>query len=451
MKNFFSKTVANNGKISWSSTIDHRPSVIGHRSLIAKRTIMNVLNKNLRIVQNHFPLLQRLAFVILFIISNLLFFQQTQAQPLDPFDGYTCDNLENCTWVNDSLEFIVPGPDTNCKAILYYKHRYCADPLNYIQLQPTAVRINENTACDVALLFYGDTLVTQRIEQLMKIGERELVSNLFNDFYDNLTSLEKSAITAKVIGDTNVFQTSGFPYAIGFIRPACRGICINYIRDDSVSVINSLYAKWNNCGEGCCHIIHDLAYNPFPNGSDTIIPDGYYTYNNYVRIQYRRQGSSGECNNPPTPNTSCNPATSDTNIVRFRYCKNYCTDTSYMNNDLGLYGPSYYDTFGLSFFDKSKTGIYNLDEMPYISEKEISTIPDNILLESKSNEIVIGNTYEIVSIKIVTMRGNELQRINVQPNKFYIPINTSSLQNGMYLIVIESKNGITTKPLIIAR
>jgi uncharacterized protein YlzI (FlbEa/FlbD family) len=107
--------------------------------------------------------------------------------------------------------------------------------------------------------------------------------------------------------------------------------------------------------------------------------------------------------------------------------------------------------FGLSNFDKSKTGVFNLDEMPFISEKDIASIPDNTLLESTSNEIVVTNTSEIVSLKIITIRGNELLRINVQPYKYYIPVNTISLQNGMYLIVIESKNGITTKPLIIAR
>jgi hypothetical protein len=107
--------------------------------------------------------------------------------------------------------------------------------------------------------------------------------------------------------------------------------------------------------------------------------------------------------------------------------------------------------FGLSNFDKSKTGVFNLDEMPFISEKDFASIPDNILLESTSDEIVVANTSEIVSIKIITMTGAELKRISIKSNKFYIPVNTSSLQNGLYLLLFETKNGIVSKPIIIAK
>ncbi|MBL8003583.1 MAG: T9SS type A sorting domain-containing protein [Candidatus Kapabacteria bacterium] len=445
MKKFFSKTVANIGIKPWSSVIGYRLSVIGYRSLIGDRTTMNVVSKN--------PFqFQRIAFAILFILSNLLFFQPTQAQVLDPFDGFTCDSIVDCPWVNDSLEFTAPGPNPNCKYTYYFKKRICSQPLNYLQLQPTAVRIKENSACDTSLMFYGDTLHNQRMEQLMKTAEKALVAYFFNDYYHSLQGLWQSGFWAKVIDGTYVepAYVLAHPLAIGFVRPACRGICISYERNNATSPVKSVYGKWYNCSTTCCNIVHEFLYNPFPNGSDTTIPAGHYTDTNYVRVAWEAV-TINQCSSNPTPNTSCEPATSETKIIRFKNCRSYCIDSSYDDINLGLYGPSYYDTYGLPNFDKSKTGVFNLDELPFISEKDFASIPDNILLESKSDEIVVGNTSEIVSIKILNLSGNEVQRIKVQPNKYYIPIYTSSLQNGMYLIVIESKNGIKTKPLIIAR
>jgi hypothetical protein len=217
-----------------------------------------------------------------------------------------------------------------------------------------------------------------------------------------------------------------------------------------------VYGKWYNCGTECCFIVHQLCFNRFPNGSDTTIPSGYFTDGSYVRQQYipfnrDTNNINKKCSSNPTPNTSCEPSSIETRVIRFKNCRSFCSD-SLINDTTGVgYGPSYFDTYGLPNFDKSKNGIYNIDEMPFISGKDISSIPDNILLETKSNEIVITNTSDILSIKIINISGVVLQRVNMNLNQFYIPIITGSLPNGMYLIVIESKNGIDTKPLIIAR
>lgn len=108
------------------------------------------------------------------------------------------------------------------------------------------------------------------------------------------------------------------------------------------------------------------------------------------------------------------------------------------------------DPFGLSF-NENKKGVVNLDEMPYFSDKFIKSLSDDVLLESRSNEVIVNVTEEILLVKIVTINGVELLKMRNKIGNNLLPISLHSLQNGLYLLVIESKDGVTSKPIIISK
>ncbi|MBL8005093.1 MAG: T9SS type A sorting domain-containing protein [Candidatus Kapabacteria bacterium] len=481
---------------SRQQTADSRQQTVTHQFIVDSNT-MNVqypiqgINA-MSLMKKCFSSSKHCVFIFLFILSNLLFFQPSQAQLSNPYDVYTCDDDEGCPWINDSTEFVSPGPDPSCMYTVYYKYRNCN---GYLELQPTAVRHPGTTACQGAIQFYGDTLVIQRIEQLLKTAELDLVSKFFDDFYNPLpigeqvkykVTLDTFIVGTMVSCDTSNcdmeyfrsladsfhvtidcfnpnltcsevrYDTTYIPlrgdstYKIGFYRPACRGICISYGRIDSLNPINSVYGKWYNCGTGCCEIISELSYYDYDDYPDNIIPKyPYYFYDgNYVRTSYTR-GVADTCQTL-TPSTSCPTMSFNTNVIRFKNCRNYCVDSS-VGNGYGVYGPDHYDPYGISSNDNSRFGVVNLNEMPFISDKIIKEIPNDIILELTNNDIVVNTTEDVLSVKVVSLTGEVLLNTNTIQGKTFQIISLQSFQNGLYLLVFETKNGTTTKPLIIAK
>ena len=380
-------------------------------------------------------------FAFLIVISNLLFFQPTKAQLYNPFCGFTCDDDEACQWTNDSSQFISPGPDTNCKYTAYYKYRNCK---GYLELQPTAVRHPGTTSCAGAMMFYGDTLQNQRMEQLLKTAEHDLVIKFFNEFISTLDSNRRKVYTSRILGDTMIVDSA---YKLGFYRPACRGICISYGRPNSSSAINSVYGKWYNCSNQCCEIISYLAIDTI-NPITTITPQGFYNDSNYIRVKYERGVRTDTCTSS-TPCYTCDLKSISTNVIRFKNCRNYCVDSA-IGGGFGVYGPDHYDPFILPYFDKTKSGVFNLNEMPFISEKVFSAIPDNILLET-ANDIIVNVSSDVLAVKIVNVSGVVLQNIPMTVGKSFATIPIHSLQNGMYVLVFETLQGTSSKPLIISK
>ncbi len=403
--------------------------------------LLSRVGQNQLTVKKRFSQYQRSIFIVFSLLFSLLFFQQTFSQLNDPYSGYTCDEDENCPWIKDSTHFITPGSDTNCSYTVYYKYRTCN---LYLELQPTAVRTPGDSACSNSMQFYGDTLENQRMEQLLKTAERKLVVKFFNEFVQTLDTNDIPAYTAKIVGDS---VTSILKFKIGFYRPACRGICISYGRLNSFNPVNSVYGKWYNCGTQCCELISYLAIDTI-NPMTTITPPGFYKDTNYIRVAYERGVTTDSCTTSE-PSTSCPPTTLSTTVIRFKNCRNYCVD-SIVAGGFGVYGPDAHDPYILPNFDKSKTGVLNLNEMPFLSEKVFSAIPDNILLET-SNDIVVNITSDILRVKIVSLAGVELQNIPILFGRTFMTISLQSLQNGLYMLVMESKSGISSKPLIIAK
>jgi len=210
------------------------------------------------------------------------------------------------------------------------------------------------------------------------------------------------------------------------------GICISYNRTDSNSAISSVYAKWYNCGTACCEIISSFCnVSSLTNIPSEYLNDGYSARID-VDVNY-----TGECNT--TPDTSCPASSFNTRITRFKSCRDYCQDVD------GL------DPFGITHIEKTK-GVINLDEMPYFSDNLMKTLPNDVLLESTTNDLIINISEDIFSVKIVTLNGSEILNYRTKQSMKFVPISLHSLQNGLYLLVIEStKDGVITKPIIIQR
>ena len=407
-----------------------------HGTLIGDRTIMSVLSKN--------PLnLQQIAIAILFILTNLLFFQPSQAQLFDPYSGFTCDAGQGCKgWGKDSLRLYLPAPNQDCAYKFYFKFRFKDCDSNHLEIQPVGILLDyELQNCNASVgAFYGDTNNIHRIESLLRLADREMVFN-----HNLIMSLSWR------IGDTNAYKgyfvydtvsliplivdstlTSDSSLKTTFIRPTCRGICISYNRTDSNSAISSVYAKWYNCGNACCEII-----SSFCNVSSlTNIPSEYLNDGYSARINVE-VNNTGECNT--SPDTSCPSSSFNTRITRFKSCRDYCQDVD------GL------DPFGITHIENTK-GVINIDEMPYFSDKLIKNLSNDKLLESTSDNLIINISEDILSVKIVSINGIELLKFKSQKGNEFLPISLHSLQNGLYLLVLETtKDGIVTKPIIISR
>ncbi|MBL8005269.1 MAG: T9SS type A sorting domain-containing protein [Candidatus Kapabacteria bacterium] len=110
-----------------------------------------------------------------------------------------------------------------------------------------------------------------------------------------------------------------------------------------------------------------------------------------------------------------------------------------------------YHSFILENLDKDKNGLINKNEMPYFSDKFIKSLSNDVLLESRANEVIVKVSEEILSVKIVSINGVELLKMRNKIGNDILPISLQSLQNGLYLLVIESKDGVITKPIIISK
>jgi len=414
---------------------------------------MNVLTKN----QFQF---QRIAFVLLFVLSNLLFFQPTQAQ--DPFDGYTCDEQEGCrSWGYDTLYLYLPAPNEDCHYMYIFKWRdlvckqldsaWCggqdsvvARKPGILEFQPVAVLIdfvNSNCGANVKT-FYGDTNNIHRIESLMRLADKTAAFNhaksmrtcpsysvaeqaLFKGYfvYDTI-SLSPLVIDSTLSSDTVLKMT--------FTRPACRGICISYFRADSNSSIDSVYAKWHNCGTACCEVISSFCnIEDLPNVPSEYLNDGISARIN-VEVNY-----TGDCSS--TPSVVCPNSSMNTKVTKFNSCFDYCQDEN------GL------DPFGLSNVDKNQSNVVKLNDKQVFSDKFLQSAADNVMFESTSNNLNLSVSEDVISIKLVSLTGNVLKSINVSNGAKTVNLTLSSATNGLYFLVFESKNSIVSKPLIIAK
>jgi len=415
-------------------TADSRQQTADSRqqSLIDDRTIMNVLSKNL-------ITFQRIAFVLLFVLSNLLFFQPTHAQLDNPYSGYACGDTTECPWTNDSLSFPTPG-DPTCNSTLYFKRRVCNGEL---ELQPTAV---SNYGC--SMIFYGDTNSTDRMEQLLKLGERLLVNKEFTDFYNALDTNTQKTYWAYFVftSPTDSTLTSISKFKIIFQRPQCRGVCIQYNRPNPWSAITSSYAKWYNCGNACCKVTSEFALDTFAIDTSFYMPPEYYRQRfyigekerNIIRTEFNVE-TTGECDT--ITQEQCPSTTLPNRVFKQRECRDYCLP----EHTNGI------DAFGLSSFEKKKNGVVNMDEMPYFTDKHIQTLPIDAILESTSKEIIVDVSGELSTVRIVSLDGTTLMKLETIKGSRFQVLPTNNLQNGLYLLVIETKTGITTKPVIIAK
>lgn len=436
MKNSFQPQLPTLAKFPWSS-------VIGHRSLISKRTQMNVLCVNSGSTGNSFPFLNCFAFVFVFLFANLFYIQESKAQLFNPYSGYTCDVQEGYPWRNDSLVLPFPAPNQACLYKFYFKVRFknCTDSL-HLEVQPVGVLLDYSlgTCSNSIKNFYSDTNASHRIESLLRLADRTMVfnhntmmtlpwrvgdTNLYKGYYVYDTVSLTPLIIDSTLTSDSVLRTS-------FIRPACRGICISYNRPDSLSAMTSVYAKWYNCGNACCEII-----SSFCNISSlTNVPPEYLNDGRSARIDFE-VNYSGDCGT--TPDSVCTIISLNTQVTRFKDCRNYCED------------PEGLDPYGLQNFDKTQSGVYKLNENPYITDQFLRSIQENILLETTTNEIIIYFSEEVQTIKIVSISGVELQNQKISSGQMSHQLSFSTLQNGLYLLVIESKNNIITKPIIIAK
>lgn len=381
-------------------------------------------------------------FAILFVLSNLLFFQTTQAQDVqlnDPYDGFDCGDTTECPWENDSLEILTPGT-TNCYSKLYYKKRTCN---GILEIQPKAAN---NPGC--AMIFYGDTNSTDRLEQLLKLAEKDLVQKEFTSFFNSRDSANKKHYSAYFFfsNPTDSALISDSTFKIIFNRPQCRNTCIQYSRD-SASPITSAYAEWVNCGEACCKVTSELALDTFKfNNPGFYMPPEYYrgrrrdtiVDSNYVRVNKEVELYGAYCTT--YMNLNCPNNSLPTKVFKQRECRDYCTE-EFLN---GI------DVFGLPSTDNSRLGVINMNKLPFLSEKEISTIPNDILLEATTNEIIVEVSIEVHTIKVITLEGVVVKSI-INKNVGFQSISTTNLQNGFYLLIIETKNGTISKPIIIAK
>lgn len=101
--------------------------------------------------------------------------------------------------------------------------------------------------------------------------------------------------------------------------------------------------------------------------------------------------------------------------------------------------------------DKGKNGLVKLNDKQVFSDKYLQSAADNIMFESMSNNLNLSVSEDVVSIKLVTLTGNVLKSINVNNGTKTVNLPLSSVTNGLYLLVFESKNTIVSKPLIIAK
>lgn len=141
--------------------------------------------------------------------------------------------------------------------------------------------------------------------------------------------------------------------------------------------------------------------------------------------------------------------TFNTNVIRFKNCRNYCVDSLVPGGS--VYGPDHYDPYGISSYDNSRFGVININEMPFISDKLIKEIPNDIILELTNNDIVVNVSEDVLSVKVVSLTGEVLLNTTAISGKTFQMISLQSFQNGLYLLVFETRNGTTTKPLIIAK
>jgi len=211
-----------------------------------------------------------------------------------------------------------------------------------------------------------------------------------------------------------------------------RGICISYFRTDSNSTIDSVYAKWHNCGTACCKVVSTFCnIEDLPNVPSEYLNDGISAR---ITVDVTYTGSCGS-----TPSVACPNTSTNSKITKFKSCFDYCQDEN------GL------DPFGLSNFDKYQSNIVKLNEMQVFSDKFLQSTPDNVLFESSYNNLNISVSEDVVSVKIVSLSGNVLKSIDVKNGTKTVNLSLNSITNGLYLLVFESKNDIISKPLIIAK
>jgi hypothetical protein len=450
---------------STHSTCNYSKQQTATHNFIVDSNTMNAQHPNVGInamslVKKCFSSSKHCLFVLLFVLSNLLFFQPTQAQTFDHYSGYTCDDTTGCrAWANDSLVLYLPPPNQDCHYKYFFKWRdidckqydtvICGGiPVltrryNSLEIQPVAILLDfVNSDCGAGVkAFYGDTNNIHRIESLMRLADKTAAFNHAKSMSScpPYTEAEQDQFKGYFVYDTISLSplvidstlTSDTALTMIFTRPACRGICISYFRADSNSTIDSVYAKWHNCGTACCEVISTFCnIEDLPNVPSEYLNDGISARIN-VEVNY-----TGSCDT--TPSVACPNSSTNKKVTKFKSCFDYCQDEN------GL------DPFGLSF-NENKKGVVNIDEMPYFSDKFIKSLSNDVLLESRTNEVIVKVTEEILSVKIVSINGVELLKMRNKIGNDILPISLHSLQNGLYLLVIESKDGVTTKPIIISK
>lgn len=143
----------------------------------------------------------------------------------------------------------------------------------------------------------------------------------------------------------------------------------------------------------------------------------------------------------PVLNSGCFPIANDTIITVVIPCTNYCTNVD--SNEYGLIHTEKSNSKSVSLF--------NVDNMVLTSNAILTTGNKELYMELKSDKLEIVPESGLESMSIISINGSKVYFNQAISNKNSVQIPVHILQNGMYSLVFETKNGIKSVPLIISR